>query len=136
MVLFSSIHLRTIAQHKYSDPKARITQKNNGINLMGTCTKAQSPFVFDQPTTSKLRRISEMDHTSLDYQTSVMEWLDSLIQPPKYTNQYLKQQQVQSYSQQNKSQNQKRKVMNKSDQRTNQIQSQQMEQMTMETKPI
>ncbi|KAA6368737.1 MAG: hypothetical protein EZS28_035736 [Streblomastix strix] len=101
-VLLSSIHLRTIAKHQCPESKIQISRKNNGINLMRMYARAQSPFAFDQPTTSKLRRISQREHTSQDYQTSVMEWLDSLTYTPKFTNQYLKQQQAQSYSQQNK----------------------------------
>ncbi|KAA6365595.1 MAG: hypothetical protein EZS28_038877, partial [Streblomastix strix] len=49
---------------------------------MGTYAKAQSPTVFDQLITLKNGRTYRMDHTSQDYQTSVMEWLDSLTYPP------------------------------------------------------
>ncbi|KAA6393039.1 MAG: hypothetical protein EZS28_011435 [Streblomastix strix] len=91
------------------------------------------PFVFDQRTTSKHGRISQTDHTSQDYQTSVREWLDSLTDTPKITNQYPKQLQDQSYSQQNKLYNQKQKVKIKNNKQMNQKESQLIEQMTMET---
>ncbi|KAA6377912.1 MAG: hypothetical protein EZS28_026562 [Streblomastix strix] len=35
-VLLYSIRLRTFAQHHHPDPKTWTSQKNNGINLMGT----------------------------------------------------------------------------------------------------
>ncbi|KAA6397257.1 MAG: hypothetical protein EZS28_007211 [Streblomastix strix] len=81
----------------------------------------------------KLGRIYQGDHTSQDYQTSVMEWLDSLTYTPKNTNQFPRQQQAYSYSQHNKLYNQKRKVNIKNNQRMNQKESQLLEQMTMET---
>ncbi|KAA6374181.1 MAG: hypothetical protein EZS28_030292 [Streblomastix strix] len=120
-------------QHQYPELKIRFSQKNNGSNLMWTYAKAQSPFVFDYPTTSKLGQISQKDHTSQDYQTSVIEQLDSLTYTPKYTNQYSMQQQAQSYSQQIKLYNQKQKGKTKNNLQTNQKESQLMEQMTMET---
>ncbi|KAA6382533.1 MAG: hypothetical protein EZS28_021943 [Streblomastix strix] len=70
-------------------------------------------FIFDQSTTSKLERIYQKDHTYKGYQISVMEWLDSLIYTPKYTNQNLKQQEAQVYSPQNKLCNQRHKVKSK-----------------------
>ncbi|KAA6354129.1 MAG: hypothetical protein EZS28_050344, partial [Streblomastix strix] len=99
---------------------------------MGTYARALSPFVFDQPTTSKLGQISQKDHTSQNYQTSLMEWLDSLTYTPKYTNQFPNQQQVQLPSQQNKLQ--KQRIKSKINERTNQKESQLMQKMTMETK--
>ncbi|KAA6381947.1 MAG: hypothetical protein EZS28_022528 [Streblomastix strix] len=100
---------------------------------MGTYVRAQSHFVFDQPTTSKPGQISQKGHTSKDYQSALMEWLDSLTFTPKYTNPFHKQQQVQLYSQNNKSQNQKQKVKTKNNQQMNQIEQQLIEQKTMKT---
>ncbi|KAA6369415.1 MAG: hypothetical protein EZS28_035059 [Streblomastix strix] len=53
MALISSIHLRTIAQHQFSDRKIQTSQKNSVSNLMWTYARAQSPIVFDQPITLK-----------------------------------------------------------------------------------
>ncbi|KAA6367644.1 MAG: hypothetical protein EZS28_036828 [Streblomastix strix] len=101
---------------------------------MWTYARAQFPFVFDQPTTSKVEIISQKDHTSQYYQMSVLDWLDSLVFNPKYTNAYLKQSLVQSHSQQNKQfNNQRQKVKTKNNQRENQKESQLMEQMIMES---
>ncbi|KAA6333899.1 MAG: hypothetical protein EZS28_053115 [Streblomastix strix] len=57
---------------------------------MLTYARALSPIVFDQLTTLKSGQTYQGDHTSQDYQTSVIEWLDSLTYTPKYTNQYPK----------------------------------------------
>ncbi|KAA6371514.1 MAG: hypothetical protein EZS28_032958 [Streblomastix strix] len=62
-----------------------------------------------------------------------MEWLDSLTYTLKYTNQFPRQQQAQSFPQQNKLYNQKQKVKIKNNQQINQKESQLIEQMTMET---
>ncbi|KAA6387808.1 MAG: hypothetical protein EZS28_016666 [Streblomastix strix] len=43
-VLLSSIYLRTIAKHQYPDLRIQTSQKNYGINLMGTYARALSPF--------------------------------------------------------------------------------------------
>ncbi|KAA6388045.1 MAG: hypothetical protein EZS28_016434 [Streblomastix strix] len=48
------------------------------------CASAPFLIVFDYPTTSKLRQIYQSDHTTQDYQTSVMEWQDSLTFALKY----------------------------------------------------
>ncbi|KAA6398277.1 MAG: hypothetical protein EZS28_006197 [Streblomastix strix] len=100
---------------------------------MGTHARAQSPIVFDELMTLRNGRTYQGDHTSQDYQTSVMEWMDSLTYTPKYTNQYPKQQKTQSRSQHNKSQNQKQKAKTKNNQQIKQSESQLMEQTTMKT---
>ncbi|KAA6364585.1 MAG: hypothetical protein EZS28_039888, partial [Streblomastix strix] len=64
MALFSSIHLRTIAQHQFPDRKTWTSQKNNESNLTKTYARAQFLIVFDELGILRNGRTYQGDHMS------------------------------------------------------------------------